>query len=60
MMMTVMMTVMMAVTMTVMMAVTMTVMALVHLIDHLIEGGRMSDSAAIRGRGGGRRRAGEG
>jgi hypothetical protein len=32
----------------------------VHLIDHLIEGGRMSDGAAIRGRSRGRRRAGEG
>lgn len=57
-----MMTVMMAVTMTVMMAVMMTppVMAIVHLVDHLIEGGRIADDAAVRGSGRGRRRADEG
>ena len=32
----------------------------VHLIDHLVGGGRMADDAADRGRGRGRRRADEG
>ena len=36
------------------------VVAPVHLVDHLIEGSRIADDAAVRGRGRGRRRSDEG